>query len=218
MEVFKADHARADAARCGDPLEIITSLLHAAVFVRSRMAEFLERFELTEGRFSVLSALDQAGSQGLSQSEAADQLMQSESNVSSLIERLHRDGLVDRQWSSTDRRKRVLLLTESGQQLIERVKAAMRRWAESLMSDVAQEHRTGLYEGLKTLPVRQVRNSGRRHVEPAGLVIHDGESGAEPGWPGQPAIKGRAADSPHLALEQMLSTLGLVGRFAEDEV
>ena len=101
--------------------ETLDRLVRAASLVRSKLGEFLDPFGLTEVRYSVLVALNSAGEMGLSQSELAERLMQSESNVSTLIERMAQDDLVERLRSDADRRKRVLLLSPSGLRLVERV-------------------------------------------------------------------------------------------------
>ncbi len=207
MDVIKGD-MRTGADAFGRPGEIVSALLHAAMFVRLRLGEFLEHYELTEGRYSVLTVLDKAGASGLSQSDVADQLMQSESNVSSLVERLQRDGLVNRRWSDTDRRKRVLLLTADGQQLFHRVEIARHRWAESLFSHMPPEIRQGLTMGLRHLSAKA--DSPQDHSLETGSDATNAASDVDSAWPIHP-------NSPHFALEQMLSTLGISGRLIEDE-
>lgn len=190
--------------------DLIVTLLHAASLIRQRLNEFLERFELNEGRYLALDALSRAGVRGLSQSDVADYLVQSESNVSSLIDRLHRDSLVNRTWSVTDRRKRVLLLTEAGQQLIDRVNTARQRWEEGQLSKVSLTQRQQLRYGLKLI-------SEHRSASAAPTLPKTGELPSRVDWPNHNALHRRDPSSPHFALEQMLSTLGLAGRFAEDE-
>ena len=48
--------------------DILERLLRAAVHIRSRRATFVERYGLTEARYSVLLALENADAEGLSQS------------------------------------------------------------------------------------------------------------------------------------------------------
>lgn len=207
MEVIKAGDAQTGTDSIVDPGEIVTALLQAAGYVRHRLNEFLERFELTEGRHAVLLALDH-NAKGLSQSEVAEKMMQSESNISSLIERLHREGFVDRRWSDTDRRKRVLLLTDKGQRLIQKVGAARRRWAESLLVGLTSHSRGTMLRGLKVIPVQgDIRPESASPLENTGGPV----------WPSHSVLTGRDPSSPQFALERMLSTLGLAGRFAEDE-
>ena len=197
--------------------ETLDRLLRAAVHIRLRLAELLEQFALTEARYSVLVALRIASLIGLSQSELAERLMQSESNVSTLIERMQQEGLVDRLRSDADRRKRVLLLSPNGRRLLDRVDIAKRSWAARQLRAVPADDRS-------TLELLM-----RRLVE-----SFDGGSGAKAG-PSVPMLAGAtgtpdelvwsechpgdvdAMNSPHLALRQMLSALGLNSQLAEDE-
>ncbi|MBS0203785.1 MAG: winged helix DNA-binding protein [Planctomycetes bacterium] len=213
MDVIKNDVAQASVDATESPGEIIATLLRTATFLRLRLAEFLERFELSEGRHSILIVLHHAGSHGLSQSAVAEQLMQSESNVSSLIDRLHREGLVDRHWSSTDRRKRVLMLTADGQRLIHQVELARCRWAESLLSGVSVHDRHVMADAIQHLPAGNVD-----HRPTSQAAISSAEAmHVTAGWLPVPAEPGRELNSPHFALERMLSKLGMAGHLAGDD-
>jgi DNA-binding MarR family transcriptional regulator len=212
MEAMKAGEPPVGADSSDDPGEIISVLLHAAVYVRQRLGEFLLRFDLSEGRYAILMELDQVGAAGLSQADLAERLLQSESNVSSLIDRLHRDALVDRRWSDTDRRKRVLLLTAQGGDLIQKVEAAHQRWAEMMLGDLSSQDRKALYQSLKRLP----SNVSSPPLAHAKVGVPKGPHVPEELWSNHTVIIGRDPNSPRVALEKMLSALGLVGRFAED--
>lgn len=214
MDVITGDKGRAGVDAYDAPGEIVATLLRTAAFVRLRLVEFLERYELSEGRYSILAALDHAGANGLSQSEVAEKLMQSESNVSSLLDRLHREALVDRRWSSTDRRKRVLLLTADGQQLIHQVELARRRWADALLSAISPHDRRVLADVMQQLPGHVESTVETESAVPPMAV---GGHVTDGGWPNPPAGSGGDPNSPHFALERMLSTLGLAGHLAGDE-
>ena len=194
-----------------DPAEIVALLLHAATYVRIRFGEFLAEFGLTEGRYAVLAALRAAGTEGLSQSDVAEKLMHSESNVSSLVDRLHHDGLIDRRWSDTDRRKRVLILSGAGLELMDRIEAARRIWSSRIMKSASVHDRAVLIDMLRGLggdqnqpPVRRTgQTSLGRIAETPGIV---------PPWQSHPAQIPGDPSSPHFALERMLSSLGLLSR------
>jgi DNA-binding MarR family transcriptional regulator len=199
-----------------DPGEIISALLKVAAQLRARFAEFLERFEMTEGRYAVLSALDHAGTIGLSQAAVAEQLMHSESNISSLIERLDQDGLVSRRWSDTDRRKRVLLLTPAGRILTEQIETARRRWAERLLIEISALERRQLAKLLWQLADRREVDSNQRPPRGSKNSLNS-KANENSTW--EPVTLAVAAEraSPQTALERMLSSLGVANRFAEDE-
>jgi 5'-methylthioadenosine phosphorylase len=199
MEVINAGQSGPESSvRSG---EIVMALLHAAGTIRHAFGEFLERFDQSEGRFAVMEVLSQAGFDGVSQAEIAEQLRHSESNISSLIERLHRDGFVDRRWSDSDRRKRVLLLNASGHQLVARIRQAREAWAEAILCRIGTYERRELMHSLKALN-QDARNRPENTVR-------------QPFWMEGSSASGCGVLSPHFALEQMLSTLGLAGRHAE---
>lgn len=199
------------AVQSTEASDLVSGLLQAAAYVKQRLNEFLARYELTEGRYFVLTELERAGRRGLSQAELADRLLQSESNISSLIERLHRDGLVNRNWSEADRRKRVLQLTDLGRDIIQQIESARRNWAETLLANLSGPDRKELWLSLMRLPGNLGKTPTRDVAPPAEAPKVSAEL-----WTNRAVVIGLDPGSPHVALERMLSTLGLAGRFAED--
>jgi DNA-binding MarR family transcriptional regulator len=187
-----------------DPAEIVSLLLHAATRVRLKFAEFL----------AVLFALGAAGADGLSQSDVAEQLMFSESNVSSLVDRLDHDGLVDRAWSTKDRRKRILVLSARGGELLNRIESARQHWSHRMMGVPPLHARESLIGVLNQLGV------GARSPELRPALSREAESPAAallivPPWKPHAAASPDDPNSPHFALERMLSSLGLSSRLTE---
>jgi DNA-binding MarR family transcriptional regulator len=81
---------------------------------QSCLAPLLQAQGLSEPRYQILAALFRRMPTGCSQIELAGELFQSESNLSTLLERMQADGLVLRQRSPIDRRKVTIQLSESG--------------------------------------------------------------------------------------------------------
>lgn len=98
----------------------VASWLHL-VRVHSRIAQqeraLLAAYGLTVAQFDVLSHL--ATVDGVSQTELASRLLVTKGNVGGLIDRLERDGLVERQHDPEDRRSYCLYLTDAGRQAFE---------------------------------------------------------------------------------------------------
>lgn len=192
---------------------LMDGLLRAAQIARFRFNDWLNHFELTEGRHSVLSALVRAGDGGCSQAELADSLGQSESNVSTLIERMQRDGLVSRSRSEFDRRKRILLVTAAGRTKLESVEAHRSAWAANLFQGLSFDDQARLFTLLQRLgsSLEPAFTSALRQVilpvttppetPPVGKAVPGLRSEAE----GDPA-------TPQFALRRMLLSLGSVTR------
>ena len=104
-------------------IRIVASLLKSSHLLRSFLSEHFAEFGLSDIRYTVMRRIDQAGEGGCSQAELARELNQSESSISTLIDRMRNDGLIYRLRSENDRRKRVLLLSAEGRQRFVRARA-----------------------------------------------------------------------------------------------
>jgi MarR family transcriptional regulator, transcriptional regulator for hemolysin len=76
----------------------------------------------------------------LSQIELAQRLGVEGSTMVSMIDRLMTAGLLERQSSPTDRRVRLVVLTDAGNKLYERVKAEAEALRKELMAGIDPEH------------------------------------------------------------------------------
>jgi DNA-binding MarR family transcriptional regulator len=94
--------------------------------------------EMTHGQIRALFKLDVKGEATAGELAKAAEL--SPASMSSMLDQLERDGIVERRRSETDRRVVVVSLTEKGRELLEHKRAVWRaRWQEAL-ADVSDEH------------------------------------------------------------------------------
>lgn len=112
---------------------LIAEILELAERFREQLDEPCEQRGLSGSRFAVLRVIGQCGEAGCSQTELADQLNLSGSNVSALVEGLRKSGLLFRFRCKVDRRRSVLLLTESGREILTVLGEARRAVARSLV-------------------------------------------------------------------------------------
>ena len=157
--------------------------------------------------YAVLKTLASTPDGGCSQAELAGHLGLSESNVSTLIERMDRDGLVSRLRSKADRRKRVLSVSPAGRLMLSRVELNQSKWAAQMLNGISGSQRSTLIALLRQLG---------RSLENASL----GESGGlgtiriAAGTQSAPVADHRAdpiddPKSPQFALQQMLLALSV---------
>lgn len=97
-------------------LDAFIKLLRAAHWVSLQAGKRREAAGLTESQFGVLEALYHLGPR--MQTEIAEKMLSSPSNLTLVIDNLERDGLVKRRRSEEDRRCQVVHLTERGRRLI----------------------------------------------------------------------------------------------------
>jgi DNA-binding MarR family transcriptional regulator len=103
------------------PGELVELILRSANILRGVLAPALAQLGLNDARWAVLQAVRGTGMDGCSQIELAQELQHSESNVSTLLERMRSDGLISRQRSAADRRKSLIQLTPEGDALLAQV-------------------------------------------------------------------------------------------------
>ena len=121
-----------------DPLEAI---LEASDALRALLGPHLAEFGLNDARFSLLKAVSGGARGGCSQTYLARELHQSESNISTLLERMRRDGLISRQRSLTDRRKSTIRATTRGRELLDRIRAAQPWCSRVLLANTPPDDR-----------------------------------------------------------------------------
>jgi MarR family transcriptional regulator for hemolysin len=107
-----------DGDRIDQPAKVVSSVFRAAQLLRSLLASDFSRHGISGARFAALGIIGRSAPAGCSQAELAARLEQSESSVSGLVSRMRDDGLLYRLRPKQDRRKRVLLLSQRGRQLL----------------------------------------------------------------------------------------------------
>jgi DNA-binding MarR family transcriptional regulator len=114
-------HPAAEPPCDQQPAELIDLILRSAHLLRIVLAPALAELGLNDARWAVLQAVQAGGTAGCSQTELAQELQHSESNISTLLERMRADGLVTRERSAFDRRKSLVQLTPGGQELLAQI-------------------------------------------------------------------------------------------------
>ncbi len=119
--------------------------------VRGRLRD---RFDTTLPRFDVLAQLDAASREShgeLTMSELSRRLMVTNGNLTSLVERLVREGLIRRETARTDRRTQIVRLTAAGKRSLDAMTPEHQRWINSLFAELTPVDRTRLYDLLGKL-------------------------------------------------------------------
>ena len=100
-------------------LDAYVKFVRAYDTIDSRLRSALREEGLTPSQLGVLEALMHIGP--MVQSELAEKLLTSPSNLTTVLDNLERDGMVRRQRSTEDRRQVEVSLTSDGRELIEDV-------------------------------------------------------------------------------------------------
>ncbi|WP_197532208.1 MarR family winged helix-turn-helix transcriptional regulator [Symmachiella macrocystis] len=127
------------------------TVLQLAEAWRTQLTTDFAQCRLNDARFAVLQAIEEADPTGCSQKELARQLRNSESNISTLLDRMVTDGLVERRRSQSDRRKSLIRLSEKGAARLNQARDVYHRSAGDLLADWPLSQCRNLTDQLRQL-------------------------------------------------------------------
>jgi len=122
------------------------------VFMRRSMRDFMQSMKnsgLSMPQLSTLMRLYYQNSCGVS--EVGSQLGVTNAAASQMIERLVRQGLLERAEHPDDRRAKQLKLTPKGRMLISKTIEARRRWMEALTTALTRDQQATIITALTSL-------------------------------------------------------------------
>ena len=106
--------------------------------IQSTVAEHLRAIELSVPQCDVLTTLTEA--EGISQQELAQRLYVTKGNISGLLDRLARAGLVERRSIAADRRQYAVYLTASGRVAAEQAIAMQHKLIAATLGRLSSEN------------------------------------------------------------------------------
>ncbi len=133
------------------PAEIVSDILRSAHRIRGVLAAHFAEFGLSDARFSVLQIVRDALPRGCTQTELAERLQQSESSVSTLVDRMRAADLLYRLRSKSDRRKCLLVLTDHARETLDKLEVCHHERMAELLSCYHTEQLRDLAVLLKIL-------------------------------------------------------------------
>lgn len=102
--------------------EVFNAMLHIYSLLQLEMDKYFAPYGLTPVKFNSLLLLKYLGGKdGLSQNKISEHMIVTPSNITRLIDRLIRDGYVERMVSTTDRRVKMIKITAKGAEIVEKV-------------------------------------------------------------------------------------------------
>ncbi len=109
-----------DPSAAGSRYQALLQLLRTADVIWNASRSFFQKWNLSPSQFNVLNLLH-SHPHGLSQTELGRQLITHRSNVTGLVDRLEKRGLVHRKEATADRRAYRVVLTQSGVGLLKEI-------------------------------------------------------------------------------------------------
>ncbi len=132
-------------------LRLWLKLLASANLIEAEIRRRLrERFGTTLPRFDLLAQLERVDD-GLLLGELSRRMMVSNGNMTGLVERLVRSGLIERNLSEADRRAVRVRLTADGRRVFAEMAAAHAGWVAELFAEVSEDEQKALWSRLGRL-------------------------------------------------------------------
>ena len=154
---------RPDGAQAVAQLESRTWLrmLGCANLVLANLcANLRAQFDVTMPTFDILAQVQRAP-RGPTMSEVSRRLLVSKGNVTDLVTRLERRGLLERRADGRDARVQHVHLTPAGEKLIRRMLAAHDRWLIAMTAELGRQPMLGLHRSLGALRDVLIKGNGR---------------------------------------------------------
>jgi len=145
------------------PHEALMNILWTGTQLKRTARTFFRDAPMTEAEFNLLMVLHHS-SDSLSQNDLSERLLVDKSNITGLIDRLQKSGLIVRNPVPNDRRRYHITLTEEGRALITRANPAYYQLVNEVMAGLSPSECRTLVD--LTRKVRQ----GLRAVD---IVYHE---------------------------------------------
>ena len=141
-----------DAARSKQALRAWLQMMKTTKLLERQVGRlFAQRHNTTLSRFDVLANLDRSPDQTSSISNLSQMLLASRGNITRLLDRMEKDGLICRREDPTDRRVSGVQMTEFGQELFSRLAPDHEAWVDQVFSALGEEGKQQLVRLLEDL-------------------------------------------------------------------
>lgn len=127
-----------------DELRLWLRLFSCKMVIESEIRRRLhDRFDTTLPRFDLMAQLDKTPG-GMKLGELSRRLMVSNGNITGLVDRLVKQGLLDRQVAPNDRRAQIVKLTAEGRRNFRAMAKAHEDWIAEIFGDLTANDRATL--------------------------------------------------------------------------
>ncbi|MBN1816639.1 MAG: MarR family transcriptional regulator [Sedimentisphaerales bacterium] len=136
--------------------EALLNIYFTSTCMKKQAVRFLEPYGLTDVQLNLLMLLKYQSVPGeeLTQAQLSDMMLVNRANITSLIDRLERDGLVKRTTNPMDRRYNNILLTLKARRILERVEPEYAGKVKEVMAVLTPAEQKKLIQILEKIRTR----------------------------------------------------------------
>jgi DNA-binding MarR family transcriptional regulator len=136
--------------------EALLNTYYTASNLRKQAGHFLHPFGLTDVQFNLMMLLKHQCRQqeGLTQAQLSSMMLVNRANITALVDRMEKSGLVARTSSPSDRRSNIIVLTDSGREMLEKIEPLYAQEVKRIMAVLVEDEQKRLIVMLE-----QIRNN-----------------------------------------------------------
>lgn len=126
--------------------ESLLNIIYTGTLVARASFRYFQKSDLTDAQFNVLVQLKYASGRSLSQSALGRRLVVNKADMTGIIDRLEKTGLVERRPHPTDRRVHMVSMTKKGEKMVDALEPG---------------YFDGVYRLMTGVPEKDLRNLNR---------------------------------------------------------
>ena len=131
--------------------EVLLALLRTADQVWRRNAELLKPYELSPTQYNALRILRGGGEKGLPCREIGERMINHDPDITRLLDRLVKRGLVERSREEKDRRVITTRITAEGLELLKKMDRLVNEFPKQLIGGLGEQRMQGLLRALAAI-------------------------------------------------------------------
>jgi len=121
--------------------EAMVAVLRAYGTLQRLMEPYFSQFDLTPPQFQLMCIAHRFGQDALTQRRLAREMYVSFPNITVLLKRMEKKGLIERNGNPRDRREKYVRLTEAGEKLLRRVWQVHQKQMDMVMEGLSVAER-----------------------------------------------------------------------------
>lgn len=131
--------------------EALLNLYYTSICIKKHACDFFSSYELTDVQFNLMMMIKyHGGDEGLSQARLSEMMMVNRANITGLVDRLEKAGMVKRT-AAEDRRYNMIQLTAKAQKLLDKANPPYDVEVQKVMGALSKAELKRLIEACEKL-------------------------------------------------------------------
>jgi DNA-binding MarR family transcriptional regulator len=131
--------------------ECLLNVLYTATMLYKASYIYFRQYGITDAQFNVLIQLQYEKQQGLSQADLGRRLVVNKADMTGIIDRLEKAGLVGREDHPKDRRINIIKITRKGRDIVNKLEPGYFTGVKKVMSGMSTNDMKTIIKGMEKI-------------------------------------------------------------------